>query len=77
MKALHKAFLERQDRAITEIKINEGSLSNKQGFNFSVIWEDREYPNFISALYKTHLGTTRKAIKYLRTGEFSFYGNAE
>ena len=77
MDVLHKAFNNRQDQEITSIQINKGSIGEKQGFNFSVIWGDREYPNFTSALYKTRLGAKRKAIKYLKTGVFSFYGNAE
>ena len=77
MDSLLTAFDNRIDKNITSIQINESSVGYKQGFSFSVIWDKREYANFVSALYKTRLGTKRKAIKYLKTGEYGFYGNAE
>lgn len=77
MKGLHLAFNNRIDRAITKVDIDESNIGDKKGFCFAVTWKDRDYPNFVSALYKTRLGTTRKAIKYLKTGEYSLYGNAE
>lgn len=77
MDSLHKAFTERQDQNISGIRIDAGSIGEKKGFNFSVTWDERDYPNFVSALYKTRLGAKRKAIKYLRTGEYNLYGNAE
>lgn len=77
MDRLHKAFNNKIDKNITKIEINNGFIGDKEGFNFSVYWDEREYPNFVSALYKTRLGAKRKAIKYLETGQFSLYGNAE
>lgn len=72
-----KAFKERQDKAISRVDIRKGTVGDKQGFCFDVFWHDRKHSNFTSALYKTHAGTVRKVTKYLRTGEFSLYGNAE
>jgi len=62
---------------ITKTDVDTGSVGNKKGYCFSVYFDDREYPNLISALYKTKLGAKRKLNRYIKTGEFDFYGNAE
>jgi len=53
------------------------SILNKKGFCFEIYFDDRKYPNIISALFKTELGTKRKLNKYLKDGSLDFYGNAE
>jgi len=58
-------------------KVRQGVVKDKRGWCFEVFYDNRPYPNFISALYKTRIGATRKLKKYLKTGEFSLYGNAE
>jgi len=62
---------------ITNTLIREGNIGIKEGYCFEIYFDNRLYPNLISALYKTALGTKRKLNKYLKTGDFDFYGNAE
>ena len=61
---------------ITAIEVHKGSLGSKRGWAFSVFFE-RDYPNFISALYKTQREAIAKSEIYRKTGKFDWYGSAE
>jgi len=62
---------------ITKTLIREGNLLDKKGYCFEVYFNNNQYPNIISALFKTELGTKRKLNKYLKDGSLDYYGNAE
>ena len=62
---------------ITKAEVYKSRVGNKEGYAFSVYWDDRPYPNFISSLVKTEKGARRNLNIYLRTRKFSIYGNAE
>ena len=62
---------------ITKTLVREGSIGEKKGYCFEIYYNNRRYPNFISALFKTELGTKRQLTRFLKTGQFSWYGNAE
>ena len=62
---------------ITKTTIHKGFLGNKKGWAFSVYFNDRKYPNVISALYKTKKETHIKLDDYLNTGHLDTYGSAE
>lgn len=62
---------------ITKTNVDRARLDNKKGWAFSVYWDNREYPNLISALYKTKKETEAQLKRYLETGEFDTYGSAE
>lgn len=62
---------------ITKTEIGPATVGEKRGFAFSVFYNNSKCANFLSALYKTELGARRKLNKFLKTGEFSLYGNAE
>ena len=57
--------------------VQPGRLGEETGWNFAVYYDGRSYPNFISSLVKTEIGAKRNLAKYLKTGRFSWYGNAE
>ena len=65
------------EKMITKSEVREGTIGEKKGYCFEVYYDNREYPNFISSLVKTKLGSQRNLLKYIRTGKFSLYGNAE
>lgn len=58
-------------------KVYKGTVGTKEGWAFMVFFDNRCYPNFISSLVKTEKGARRNLKKYLKTGKFSLYGNAE
>ena len=62
---------------ITKAEVYKSNIGNKEGWAFSVYWDNRPYPNFISSLVKTKIGAERNLKKYLNTRKFSVYGNAE
>jgi hypothetical protein len=62
---------------VTQTVVREGQVGTKRGFVFDVYFNDRKYPNVVSALYKTQRGAQRKLAEYLRTGKLGLYGNAE
>lgn len=62
---------------VTKTEVYPSSIRNKKGWAFSVYWNNRPYPNFVSCLVKTEIGAKRGLKKYLNTGKFSWYGNAE
>lgn len=62
---------------ITKTEIKKSSVGNKNGFCFCVYWDNKQYPNFVSSLVKTERGAKNNLNKYLKTGKFSLYGNAE
>lgn len=74
--SLTKAF-ELNKLGVTRIEVRECETRKGKAFCFDAYYRKADYPNFISAPYKTLNGATRKAITYLKTGKFSLYGNAE
>ena len=62
---------------ITKTDIDKARLGNKRGWAFSVYFDNRSYPNLISALYKTKRETQFQLDRYIKTGKFDFYGTAE
>lgn len=72
-KALEKATLD----GVSKVTFNEVNTKKGKGWSFSVYWGDRDYPNMVSSAVKTNKGSIRQATRYLNTGEFSLYGNAE
>lgn len=48
-----------------------------KGWSFAITWENRPYPNFVSSRVKTNNGAVRNFGRYIKTGKFSLYGNAE
>lgn len=67
----------RTDNKVTKAEVFKSSVGDKEGWAFSVTWDNRPYPNFVSSLVKTQKGAQRNLNIYLRTGKFSLYGNAE
>lgn len=61
----------------TKTEIHKGNVRAKKGWAFSIYWDDRPYPNLISALYKTKREVQQQLKRYLKTGEFDTYGSAE
>lgn len=59
------------------IKIGQGFIGDKTGWNFSVYFDGRTYPNIISALYKTRKETKQKMEDWLFNDKLDTYGNAE
>lgn len=73
-----KAMDKAREQDITEVKFhNCGEEDHKEGWAFSIYWKNRPYPNFISSKVKTNKGAVRNFCKYINTGKFSLYGNAE
>jgi len=62
---------------LTKIEIHRSRVGEKEGWAFSVYWNNREYPTLISSLYKTKKTATQKAKEYRERGEFDWYGDAE
>lgn len=61
---------------ILKTLVREGKIADKKGYCFEVYYKP-EYPQIISALFKTRIGAQRKLNSYLKTGRIDFYGNAE
>lgn len=62
---------------ITKTEIHKGFVGNKRGWAFSIYYDNKEYPNLISALYKTKREIEKQLQRFLETGEYSTYGSAE
>ena len=62
---------------VSKTVVRRGTLANLEGWAFEVYYRDREYPNFISALYSTKRKAEEALQKYLDTGEMEFYGDVE
>lgn len=62
---------------ITSTNIGKATCGNKQGWAFSITWDDRPYPNFISALYRTRKEAQAQLRRYLDGNGFDYYGTAE
>ena len=61
---------------ITKTEVHRGFVGSKKGWAFSVYF-GREYPNLISALFKTKREATSELNRYIETGEYACYGSAE
>lgn len=62
---------------ITKTEIYKGFVGNKRGWAFSVYYNNREYPNLRSAIYRTKREIKEQLERYLKTGKFDTYGTAE
>jgi len=62
---------------ITKTEVHRGFIGNKKGWAFSVYFNNANYPNLISALFKTKRETKSELERYLGTGEYKTYGSAE
>ena len=62
---------------ITKTEVHQANVGSKKGWAFSVYYNNSKCPSFCSSLVKTEIGAKRNLKKYVETGEFSFYGNAE
>ena len=61
---------------ITDTRIFRSRVGNKSGWAFSVYFDGRGYPTFVSALYKTRKETGEQLTRYKETGDFDLYGTA-
>lgn len=57
--------------------VRKGNIGKKKGWCFVVFYDDREYPNIISALYKTQKETKKKLLDYLFYDKLDTFGSAE
>lgn len=57
--------------------VRKGSIGNKRGWAFDVIFNGRKYPNIISALYKTKKEAEEKLNNYFENDKLDTYGSAE
>lgn len=64
-------------KSATKTTVERGHIDTKKGWVFSVYFHNRPYPNFISGLYTTKSKATKALNKYLKTGLFDWYGDAE
>lgn len=62
---------------ITKTVVYKATVGSKTGYAFSVYYNGRDYPSFVSSLVRTEIGAKRNLARYIKTGEFSIYGNAE
>ena len=62
---------------ITKTTVHKGFIGNKNGYAFSVYFNNAKYPGIISALFKTKKEAEKELEIYLKTGEFKTYGSAE
>jgi len=69
--------LKEKSYKITKTTIHKGWVGNKKGWAFSIYWDNRNYPNLISALYKTKAEARFHLERYLKTGKLDTYGSAE
>lgn len=61
---------------ISKTEVHKGSVGSKKGWAFSVYF-GKEYPNVISALYKTKTEAHQKLDEYIKTDHLDTYGSAE
>jgi len=68
-----------KDGVLRHGKVRKGSIfdGKKRGWAFTVTYGDREYPNIISALYKTKKETIEKLIDFFNDDKLDTYGSAE
>ena len=59
------------------IEIGKGFIGDKKGWNFKVFFDGRNYPNIISALYKTKKETKLKMEDWFYKDKLDTYGSAE
>ena len=62
---------------ITKTDVYKSTCGDAKGWAFSVTWDNRAYPNFVSALYKTRKETREQLNRYLAGKGFDYYGSAE
>jgi len=62
---------------ITDTQVRRSAVGSKKGWCFDVYFSGKEYPNFTSALYKTHKEAEAKLKIYEDVGKFDWYGSAE
>lgn len=62
---------------ITATEVYKSTCGNAKGWAFSVTWDNRPYPNFVSALYQTKRETQAQLRRYLDGKGFDYYGSAE
>jgi len=62
---------------ITKTEIHKGFIGKKRGWAFSIYFNNKEYPNLISALYKTKKQIQVQLQRYIDTGKYDTYGTAE
>lgn len=62
---------------ITKTRIHKANVGTKKGWGFSVYFNNCEYPNLTSALYKTKKEIKEQLERYLTTGDYDWYGSAE
>ena len=62
---------------VTKAEIRKVRTGKGEGYCFDVYYGNKEYPNFTSSAVKTERGCQRMLNKYLETGFFTLYGNAE
>lgn len=62
---------------ITKSYVRKGALGNKKGWTFVVYYDNRSFPNIISALFKTKKEAKSELERYINTGDMVFYGSAE
>jgi len=62
---------------ITKTRIHKSFVGDKEGWAFSIYYDNRPYPNLISAIYKTKREIKEQLQRYLDTGQFDTYGTAE
>jgi len=62
---------------ITKTKIYIGCVGKKEGWAFSCYYNNRPYPNFKSAIYRTKKEIKQQLERYLKDGSFDTYGTAE
>ena len=62
---------------VTKTTVQKSSVGEKKGWAFAIYYNNASFSNFISALYKTKKETEKQLQRYLDTGKFDTYGNAE
>jgi len=62
---------------ITKTRVTKGFVGSKEGWGFYVYWNDREFAQLRSALYKTKKTATEKLSEFIKTGKYDTYGDAE
>ena len=62
---------------ITKTEVHKATIGKRRGWAFSIWFNDKPYPNLISALFKTKDQAEKELYLYMETGEFKFYGSAE
>jgi hypothetical protein len=62
---------------ITKTEVRRSNVGSKKGWCFDVYFNNKHYPNIISALWKTKKTAATELARYIKTGKFSTYGDAE